>query len=229
MLYTSDGVNLVGEVALPQLGEPTGTIVCLHPLTVQEGSADSHVLRKMAWRLPALTGLAVLRFNFRGATSSLGASGGSWDMARREGLDLAAALREVRRLRLPDPWLVGWSFGTDVILKHGNVDPVQGAVLLSPPLRWSLDPDLDGWAESGRPLLALIPEHDDFLRPEEARRRFARIPQARVEAVEGAQHLWVGEPYIRIVLNRIVAEVLPDFPVPLPTEYAGPMTNWSAP
>ena len=42
-------------------------------------------------------------------------------------------LDEVVRRGLPDPWLVGWSFGTDVVLRHGDIDPVQGAVLLSPP------------------------------------------------------------------------------------------------
>ena len=35
---------------------------------------DSHVLRKAAWRLPALAGLAVLRFNTRGTSSLRGTS-----------------------------------------------------------------------------------------------------------------------------------------------------------
>ena len=31
---------------------------------------------------------------------------------------------------LPHPWLVGWSFGTEVALKWGLEQPVEGAILL---------------------------------------------------------------------------------------------------
>ncbi len=65
--------------------------------------------------------------------------------------------------------------------------------------------------------MALVPEFDDYLRPDEARARFARAPQAEVVAVDGAKHLWVGEPYVRIVLNEIVRRVNPAA-WPLPTE-----------
>ena len=136
-LHTSDGLALVGELALPMVNPPVGVIVTVHPLPTHGGMMDSHVLRKMAWRLPALADVAVLRFNTRGTTSAAGTSEGAFDEARGEGLDLAAAIAEVRRRGLPDPWLVGWSFGTDVILRHGNVDGVAGAVLLSPPLRFT--------------------------------------------------------------------------------------------
>ena len=54
-----------------------------------------------------------------------------------------------------------------------------------------------------------MPEFDDYLRPAEAKRRFARVPQAEVIGVEGAKHLWVGEPYVRIVLDEIVRRVNP--------------------
>jgi uncharacterized protein len=58
-------------------------------------------------------------------------------------------------------------------------------------------------------VLALVPELDDYLRPAEARARLARVPQAEVIAVERAKHLWVGERYVRIVLNEIVRRVNP--------------------
>jgi hypothetical protein len=127
---------------------------------------------------------------------------------------------------LPAPWLVGWSFGTDVVLRHGEVDPVQGAVLISPPLRYSTDADLDRWAVFGRPLVALVPGLDDYLRPAEARERFARVPQAEVIGVEGAKHLWVGEPSVRTVLGTVVAHLVPGS-APLPTSYDGPMERWN--
>ena len=99
-------------------------------------------------------------------------------------------------------------------------------MLLSPPLRFATDADLDRWAASGRPLVALVPELDDYLRPDEARARFARVPQAEVVAVTGARHLWVGEKYVRIALDEVVRHVAPAS-YPLPGEYAGPMERWS--
>jgi alpha/beta superfamily hydrolase len=225
-LTTEDGLALVGELALPLERPPLATMVCLHPLPTHGGMMDSHLYRKAAWRLPALAGIAVLRFNTRGTTSAAGTSEGEFDHAVGEGLDLRAAVDDVVRRGLPDPWLVGWSFGTDVVLRHGDLDPVQGALLLSPPLRFSTDVELDHWAASGRRLTALVPELDDYLRPDEARERFARVPQAEVVAVEGAKHLWVGEKYVRIVLDAIAEHLVPGS-APLPGEFEGPMERWS--
>ncbi|HLV44768.1 MAG TPA: hypothetical protein VKY39_07410, partial [Aggregatilineales bacterium] len=65
-LHTSDGLTLVGELALPLDREPVATMLALHPLPTAGGFMDSHILRKAAGRLPALADLAVLRFNTRG-------------------------------------------------------------------------------------------------------------------------------------------------------------------
>ncbi len=124
-----------------------------------------------------------------------------------------------------DPWAVGWSFGTDVILRWGNVDPVVGTVLLSPPGRWSDDADVATWAASGRPITAVVPELDEFATPPDVARRFAGVPQAEVVGIPGAKHLWVGETYARIALNAIVSAVQPDA-APLPTTWHGPMERW---
>jgi alpha/beta superfamily hydrolase len=225
-LTTSDGLRLVGELALPEDRDPVATIVCLHPLPTHGGFMDSHLYRKAAWRLPALAGVAVLRFNTRGTTSPAGTSEGAFDSGEGEGKDLVAAVLETIHRGLPDPWLVGWSFGTDVVLKHGDTDPVLGAFLISPPLRFSTDDDLDQWAMSGRPVTCLVPELDDYLRPDEARERFARIPQAEVIGVEGAKHLWVGEKYVRIVHDTLVERLVPGGP-PIEYDWNGPMERWS--
>lgn len=223
---TSDGQTLVGEVALPQQIDPIATVVCLHPLSTHGGSSDSHIFRKAAWRLPALAGLAVVRFNFRSVSSTLGTSTGAFDGAGNEGLDLGAVVAYTARAGLPEPWLLGWSFGTDVALKHGNREPVVGAVLLAPPLRWSADADLDRWARSGRPLSVLVPELDDYLRPAQARQRFARVPQAAVVTVPDGRHLFIGEPYVKIVLDHLVGLIAPAYS-PVPSEWNGPMSSWS--
>ncbi|MEU9886554.1 alpha/beta hydrolase [Sphaerisporangium sp. NPDC051011] len=216
-LHTADGLTLVGELASPIEGRPAATLICLHPLPTAEGMMDSHVLRKASYRLPALAGLAVLRFNTRGTASARGKSEGAFDEGEGERFDVAAALEYAEFHDLPNPWLLGWSFGTELALKWGHDPLVRGAILLSPPLKRAGDADLDAWAGFGRPLVALVPEFDDYLRPEEARQRFARVPQAEVVGVDGAKHLWVGEPYVRVVLNEIVRRVNPAA-YPLPTE-----------
>jgi uncharacterized protein len=217
-LHTADGLDLVGELALPATRDPVATLVCLHPLPTHGGMMDSHILRKAANRLPALADLAVFRFNTRGTTSDHGRSAGEFGDGQAERYDVAAAIDWSVRAGLPRLWLVGWSFGTELALMWG-VDPaVEGAILLSPALHRAQDADLDKWAASGKPLLVLVPELDDYLRPDEARRRFARVPQAELIAVDRAKHLWVGEPYVRIVLNEIVRRVNPGA-APLPTEW----------
>lgn len=222
-LHTADGLTLVGELASPLDRPPRATLVTLHPLPTHGGFMDSHIYRKAAWRLPALAGLSVLRFNTRGTTSPRGTSEGEFDGAGAERFDLAAALDFVTDRALPDPWLVGWSFGTEVTLKHGIDERIRGAILLSPPLHRASDADLARWASFDRPLVVLVPEFDDYLRPPEAMERFAVVPHARVIGVPGAKHLWVGEPYVRVVLDEIVSTVAPQVPVPLPTTFDGPV------
>lgn len=214
-LRTRDGLTLVGELALPLEREPVATLVTLHPLPTAGGFMDSHILRKAAARLPALADLAVLRFNTRGTSSPRGTSEGAFDGGRAEELDVEAAMAFVRERALPDPWLVGWSFGTELALKYGRDHPVTGAVLLSPPLHRATADEVAAWADDPRRLVVLIPEFDDYLRPDEARARFASVPDAVLIPVEGGKHLWVGENQTRRVLTEIVAAVHPDA-LPLP-------------
>ena len=170
---------------------------------------DSHILRKAAARLPALADLAVLRFNTRGTTSPRGTSEGSFGEGVAERADVAAAMAFVAERGLPNPWLVGWSFGTELALKYGLEHGIAGAVLLSPPLHRTTDEELRRWNGSPAPIVALIPEHDDYLRPAEAAERFAVLPRLRRVDVEGGRHLWVGESQTRRVLDEIVAAVNP--------------------
>jgi uncharacterized protein len=217
-LHTADGLDLVGELARPADRDPVATLIFLHPLPTHGGMMDSHLVRKAANRLPALADLAVLRFNTRGTASEQGRSHGEFGEGQAERLDVAAAIAWCQAAGLPRLWLVGWSFGTELALMWGADPAVEGAILLSPALHRAGDADLDKWAASGKPLLILVPELDDYLRPDEARRRFARVPQAELIAVDRAKHLWVGEPYVRIVLNEIVRRVNPPA-APLPTEW----------
>jgi len=220
-LRTADGLTLVGELATPEDAAPVATLVTLHPLPTAGGFMDSHILRKAAARLPALARIAVLRFNFRGTTSPRGTSEGAFGDGIEERHDLDAAMRFVAERRLPRPWLLGWSFGTEVALKHGLAHDIAGVLLLSPPLRRTTPQELAAWADVDVPVVALVPELDDFLRPVEAAAAFAVAPNIEVIGVEGARHLWVGEEQTYRVLSEIVERLNPAA-APLPRAWDGP-------
>jgi len=217
-LRTPDGLRLVGELALPESCAPVATLVTLHPLPTAGGFMDSHILRKAAARLPALADLAVLRFNTRGTGSPRGLSEGVFDGGAAERHDVAAAMAFVHERGLPRPWLVGWSFGTELALKYGREHEIEGVILLSPPLHRATADEIAAWAQDDRRVVVLVPELDDYLRPAEARERFAAIPHTEFIAVDGGKHLWVGESQTRRVMDEIVAAVNPST-LPLAREW----------
>ena len=217
---TSDGLKLIAEVASPinQSDHHVG-ILCLHPLPTAGGMMDSHIYKKAANRLPAMAGITVVRFNTRGTTSDSGTSEGTFGGGDSEELDVAAMLAYCfDELKIAKLWVVGWSFGTDLALQHARDPRIQGLILLSPPLRRTTDEQLQWWSSDGRPVIALIPEFDDYLQPADATVRFAPLRQIQLIPVEEAKHLWVGEPAVYRVLTEIVKVIAPDR-LPLPTEF----------
>lgn len=217
-LHTADGLTLVGELAMPVGKAPIATILTLHPLPTHGGFMDSHILRKLANRLPALTGVAVLRFNTRGTTSPRGTSEGEFDGGAAEKFDVDAALKFLESRGLSNIWLLGWSFGTELALKYGYDKNVRGAILLSPPLHRTSEEELRNWNGSNKPVIAIVPEFDDYLVPEAAIERFEPLQGAQIVAIDGAKHLWVGEAATKSVIDEVVRVVAPDF-YPLPTHY----------
>jgi len=215
---TVDGVDLIGEVAAP-IGSSKGAILCLHPLPTAGGMMDSHVYKKAANRLPAMAGITVVRFNTRGTTSEAGSSTGTFDNGKAEHFDVEAMLSYCFDvLQLENLWVTGWSFGTDLALQHAKDPRHKGLILLSPPLRTTTQEQLEYWNHDPRPITALIPEHDDYLKPDVAHQRFGVVPSIKIIAVEGAKHLWIGEPSVHRVLSEIRSIVTGD-QEPLPVEF----------
>src|SRR4051812_31390435 len=110
-LHTADGLALVGELATPVDREPVATMVCLHPLPTHGGMMDSHVFRKAAFRLPALAGVAVVRFNTPGPSSGRGTSGGALSAGGGEEFDVAPGVEDAGVAGLPKRWVLGWAVG----------------------------------------------------------------------------------------------------------------------
>ncbi len=216
-IKTTDGLNLIGEVATP-IGNLIASVLCLHPLPTAGGMMDSHILKKAANRLPEMAGLEIIRFNTRGTTSEAGTSDGTFGGGITEKHDVEAAINYCfNEAAVEKLWVLGWSFGTDLALKYARDPRILGLILLSPPLRTSERGDLEFWAEDGRSIIALIPERDDYLKPKEAAAAFKIIPQINLINVDEAKHLWVGEPAVYRVLTEIVRLIAPE-KLPLPTE-----------
>ena len=217
-VVTEDGIDLIGEVAAP-MGASSGAILCLHPLPTAGGMMDSHVYKKAANRLPAMSGITVVRFNTRGTTSEAGSSTGQFDNGVAEHFDVEAMLSYCfDTLKLENVWVTGWSFGTDLALQHAKDPRHKGLILLSPPLRTTTDTQLEYWNTDPRPITALVPELDDYLKPAEARARFAIVPKLKIVAVDEAKHLWLGEPAVHRVLSEITS-IVTGVPTTLPLEF----------
>ena len=215
---TADGQTLVGEVAAPIDGQISPALLMLHPNPTGGGMMDSHIFKKAANRLPAMTGITIVRFNTRGTTSEAGTSTGDYDNGDSEKFDVEAMINYCcDQLKIEELWVCGWSFGTDLAIRHARDPRIKGLILLSPPLKYSQESDLDFWVDDPRPITALIPEFDDYLQPEAAAVAFKFVPQIKLINVADAKHLWVGEPYVHRVLSEITQIVAPER-LPLPTE-----------
>ncbi|MBM3699040.1 MAG: alpha/beta fold hydrolase [Actinobacteria bacterium] len=209
-IRTSDGLKLMGEVATP-MEEITGSLLMLHPNPAGGGMMDSHLYKKAANRLPAMAGIQIIRFNTRGSKSQAGKSEGVYDHGKNEKLDVIAALDYCfEQLKLNELFVVGWSFGAELALQYARDKRIKELILLSPPMLSTTDEDLDFWIKDGRSITALIPELDDYLKPEAAKTRFAKVKNLKQIDVNGAKHLWVGEPMVHLVLSEIVRIIAPD-------------------
>jgi alpha/beta superfamily hydrolase len=216
-IKTGDGLNLIGEVATP-IGEITGSLLMLHPNPSGGGMMDSHIYKKAANRLPAMAGIQIIRFNTRGSESEAGKSEGEYDHGKSEELDVLAALDYCfDELKIKDLYVIGWSFGTELALQYARDKRIKELILLSPPMLSTTDEDLDFWIKDGRAITALIPELDDYLKPDAAKLKFSRVKNLKQIDVAGAKHLWVGEPMVNLVLSEIVKVIAPSR-LPLPEQ-----------
>jgi uncharacterized protein len=188
-LITEDGESLEAEWAAPppDAGDVERAVVVLaHPHPAHGGTMRSLVTSELFRTLPD-TGMAVLRFNFRGVEGSTGTHGGG----PAERSDVAAAVAEAacRRPGLPLV-LSGWSFGGDVSLAVD--DPAISCWFAVAPTLRILDPSLLVAATDPRPKHLAVPEHDEFNPPDACREKVEGWTATSVEVVAGADHYLVG-------------------------------------
>lgn len=150
------------EVAtdVPAGGEArAGVAVICHPNPVQGGTMGNKVVT-MLERALRESGLATVRFNFRG----VGASEGSYDEGRGESEDLAAVAGWARAARPGDAlWLAGFSFGSYVALRSARRLGADALITVAPPVgRWTFEPI----ALPDCPWLVVLGEEDEVVDPQ---------------------------------------------------------------
>lgn len=184
-LTCSDGVSLEGELRVPPA--PWAAAVLLHPHPTMGGTMRVGVPSYLFDALPA-SGVATLRFNFRGVGASTGVHSGG--VSERE--DVVAALDALHPVVEGLPLaLVGWSFGGDVSLSV--VDPrVSLWVAVAAPLR--VFPELSSYEAGGdpRPKVLAVPEHDQYCDPSCIEAKVVSWVSTTVAVVAGADHFLAG-------------------------------------
>ena len=202
-LSPADGLSLEAELAIP--AQANAAVVLCHPHPQQGGTMTSLVTSELFRLLPE-SGLAVLRFNFRG----VGKSEGSHEFGVGEATDIVAAIDAIT-VECPSlpVFVSGWSFGADTSLSI--VDPrIAAWVACAPPLR--ILPLDELTAEAGndpRPKLLIIPEHDQFRNPASAIEATAAWANTTVVTVAGADHFFVGRTnkVAKLVVDFIQAQI----------------------
>ena len=217
---TSDGIELEAEAAWPSSTGPEGTgadggssgvtaaavAVLSHPHPLYGGDMWNPLVDHLFRALPA-SGIATLRYNFRGT----GRSGGSHDDGKAEQLDAVAAFDaavSVAAERSPAadaPPVVsaGWSFGGDVSLAASH-DSLSAWIGIAAPLR-IVNPASMGAPADPRPKLLLVPEHDQFRSPAEAAEITEGWTNTRLDVISGGDHFLMG--HARAVGEKIASFV----------------------
>ncbi|MHB8296809.1 MAG: alpha/beta hydrolase [Acidimicrobiales bacterium] len=190
-LVAPDGTLLEAELTAP--ANCSAAAVLAHPHPLQGGSMRSIVTSALFAGLPA-TGVACLRFNFRG----VGGSAGSHDRGDAERLDVVAAIDALAPVTEGLPLgLVGWSFGADTVLCVAD-ERVAGWAAIAPPVRQP--PSRLAAAHDPRPKLLVVPERDQFRPPPALRQATDGWASTVIEVVGGADHFLTGRLQVAVDL-----------------------------
>lgn len=107
-----------------------GTAVICHPNPQQGGTMRNKVVTMLERSLRE-SGVATVRFNFRGT----GNSTGTFDNGDGESGDLVAVAQWVRKVRPDDAlWLAGFSFGSYIVLRCARSLGADALITIAPPV-----------------------------------------------------------------------------------------------
>lgn len=196
-LRTSDGLTLHGDLVLPD--SPRGAAVVCHPHPLYGGDRFNPVVTAVMEACND-SGLASIRFDFRGVNQSEGTHGNGVD----EQLDALAALEAVMAYAGGGPVLMaGYSFGSVVALNVVDLR-ITAWLGVAPPLAM-MGADAGASADP-RPKHLLVPEHDQYSPPAATAEKSASWTSTTSEVVGMADHFMAGlTPRVRDLAAEFVS------------------------
>ena len=188
--FKAKGLNFEGIVATPDdVGSPVPGVVICHPHPLFGGNMDNNVVIALSFTLVE-QGFATIRFNFRG----VGNSEGEHSKGENEYQEVLGAFELMKAWNGVDGrklGLVGYSFGTGVILGSKDVQKkAKSIALVSPNIRALSDTPLK---KAKIPTMIITGSRDKLVEAENLQVNLDEFENApKFEVVNGADHFWGG-------------------------------------
>jgi alpha/beta superfamily hydrolase len=206
-IQSRDGLTL--EASIHELADVAAGVVFCHPHPKFGGTMQAPLLLALTEAMLA-SGIAVIRFNFRGVGESEGEpSGGEAEVA--DALGAMDALGDV--IGNAPLAVAGWSFGGAVAIRAAAAeDRLRACAAIAPPVtpREGITAGLPspGELRVQKPLLIVVGANDENVSPE-ACRAWAEGSGARFELMPGANHFfWAKYDELAKTVTKFLAEVL---------------------
>jgi len=179
----AEGGDLEGIFIAGAAGSDRGAVIAPpHPLF--GGSIESPVLSEIAYACTK-TGIASLRFNWRGVGASVGLPSGHAEDADR---DYRAALAHMGETVAGPIVACGYSFGAASAVRVAEGEErVDRLILVAPPPSM-LPPD--AFARLARPALVLVGERDSMVEPSRLHELTEAAGGAELEVIPMADHFF---------------------------------------
>ncbi|MFI5366516.1 MAG: alpha/beta hydrolase [Candidatus Binatia bacterium] len=192
-------LQLEGDLLIPPECR-RGAVIC-HPHPQYGGDMDNAVVCAVTTALHH-SGLATLRFNFRGA----GASQGTYANGIGEVEDVRAAVRFlVERSAVRSLTLAGYSFGAMVVLRAWqDVAAVDRLIAVAPPLAFF---DLTNLASCTAQKLFILGDRDQYCSVAQLTEQLRHVADPKAHSiVGGADHFFAGyEPTLAEAVRAFVS------------------------
>lgn len=203
----SGGLTLEGLLHLPETTPAPGIVIC-HPHPQYGGDMQNNVVSAVCETAVA-SGVAALRFNFRGVGASEGAhTRGTGEVEdARAALDYLRVLPEIDSARLA---LAGYSFGAVMALLAAAGEDVRALLAVSLPT-------IEPLPKSGPscPARFVSGDEDEYADVEELKAFVLTLgPEADLKLIPGLGHFWFG---VERDLQNIVEPFLTTHLLGIPT------------